>query len=180
MGDAVPSRFDLPGRDLSSYLCGRTFSLTSHRPLEDAGCERIGTADPYDLFIAHSARRSAGDLRSRGDGGPIEWRGRCIPHGTNKLSGPWKPEIDSKNPMKRWFQKLLSPDRRRGKRLPLPGLVAYYWDGGVPEPHGIQAISSSGMYLLTDQQWYRGTLVTMTLQRTDNTDDGLERSIAVQ
>jgi Flp pilus assembly protein TadG len=53
-------------------------------------------------------------------------------------------------------------------------LVAYYWDGSVPMAHEIQNISSTGFYLLTDERWHLGTIVRMTLQRTDapngNTD----------
>ena len=40
-------------------------------------------------------------------------------------------------------------DRRRSKRHPLPGLVAYYWTGGTPQAHQIGDISSTGFYLLT-------------------------------
>jgi hypothetical protein len=40
--------------------------------------------------------------------------------------------------------------------------------------HEIQNISSTGFYLLTDERWHLGTIVRMTLQRTDipngNTD----------
>ena len=49
-------------------------------------------------------------------------------------------------------------------------LVAYYWDGSVPMAHEIQNISSTGFYLLTDERWHLGTIVTMTLQRTDIED----------
>jgi hypothetical protein len=96
------------------------------------------------------------------------------------MNGQSKPETNDASSWKHWFRTPSSSERRRARRQPLPGLVAYYWDGGAPEPRGIQEISSTGMYLLTDQSWYKGTLMTMTLQRTDSTDDGLERSIAVQ
>ncbi len=71
-----------------------------------------------------------------------------------------------------WFIKFLrwlSTDRRASKRHPLPGLVAYYWTGGAPEAFHIGDISGHGLYLLTDERWYPGTMILMTLQRT-NTD----------
>jgi Flp pilus assembly protein TadG len=46
-------------------------------------------------------------------------------------------------------------------------VVAYYWDGSVPIAHKIQNISATGFYLLTRERWQPGTVVTMTLQRSD-------------
>ena len=66
-----------------------------------------------------------------------------------------------------WFKGLSSADRRKAQRLKSPLLVAYYWDGSVPTAHPIQNISSTGFYLLTTERWHQGTVITMTLQRTD-------------
>jgi Flp pilus assembly protein TadG len=66
-----------------------------------------------------------------------------------------------------WFKKLSSFDHRRAQRLESPLLVAYYWDGSVPVGHEIRDISSSGFYLVTTERWHPGTVVTMTLQRSD-------------
>jgi hypothetical protein len=41
-------------------------------------------------------------------------------------------------------------------------------------------VSNTGFYLLTDQRWYPGTLITMTLQRTEKSDDGSKSSVAIQ
>src|ERR1700723_2231485 len=84
------------------------------------------------------------------------------------------------SPVKSWFEQLMSRDRRRTRRYEAPRLVAYYWDGATPQAHRIRDISSTGFYLLTEERWYAGTLVTMTLQRTGSADTGSERSIAVQ
>jgi hypothetical protein len=46
--------------------------------------------------------------------------------------------------------------------------------------HGIKDTSATGLYLLTENRWPLGTLVMMTLQRTDSADEKLDRSIAVQ
>ena len=60
-------------------------------------------------------------------------------------------------------------------------LVAYYWDGATPMAHEIRNISSTGFFLLTKERWHLGTIVTMTLQRTDTApeDSGTQHHIAV-
>lgn len=79
-----------------------------------------------------------------------------------------------------WLKDWLSSDRRRAQRLPLPGVVAYYWTGSAPRAYQIADISATGFYLLTEERWFPGTMVLMTLQRTDNDGNNLEDSIAVQ
>jgi hypothetical protein len=66
-----------------------------------------------------------------------------------------------------WFKRLSSSEHRKAQRMKSPLLVAYYWDGAVPTSHPIQNISSTGAYLSTKERWLPGTMVTMTLQRTD-------------
>ena len=82
--------------------------------------------------------------------------------------------------MNSWFEELMSQHRRRAQRHIEPRLVAFYWDGAAPQPRYIRDVSNTGFYLLTDQRWYPGTLITMTLQRTEKSDDGSKSSIAVQ
>ncbi|MGA2349197.1 MAG: hypothetical protein ABSF70_02090 [Terracidiphilus sp.] len=70
---------------------------------------------------------------------------------------------------KNWLQRWLSPDPpepRKAPRETLPGLAVYFWTGGTPKPHAILNISSTGMYVLTEERWYPGTLVQMTLKKT--------------
>ena len=81
---------------------------------------------------------------------------------------------------KSWWQKLLNPDppdKRHALRETIPGLIAYYWTGGASTPNQVRDISSSGLYLVTSERWYPGTVVRMTLTLQDG---GAERSIAVQ
>ena len=82
--------------------------------------------------------------------------------------------------MKNWFEELMSRNQRRPQRYIAPRMVAYFWDGGPPAAHCIRDVSSTGMYLLTTQRWYPGTLVTMTLQRTEKDEAGVRQSITVQ
>src|SRR5947208_17027764 len=80
-----------------------------------------------------------------------------------------------------WFKRLSSTEHRRAQRMKAPLLVAFYWDGSAPMSHEVQYISSTGFYLSTTERWLPGTMVTMTLQRTDITNghSGTEPHIAV-
>jgi uncharacterized membrane protein (UPF0127 family) len=71
-------------------------------------------------------------------------------------------------------------DRRRAAREQWPRLVAYDWTGACIAVSAIRDISSTGMYLLTKQRWPIGTLVMMTLQRTDDVEETFEPAITVQ
>jgi hypothetical protein len=119
-------------------------------------------------------------------GGPglLELENRSQPdtrvsRGTHEMSLV-QPGENTSRPPRSWLERWWSPDPRRAPRDPLPGLAAYYWNGSAPEPHGIRDISSSGLYVVTEERWYPGTLVLMTLQRTDCGEEVEERSIAVQ
>lgn len=80
---------------------------------------------------------------------------------------------------KNWLERWWSPDPRRAPRESASGLAAYYWTGASPIPHSIRDISSTGLYVVTEERWYPGTLVLMTLQRTDGEEAREERSIYV-
>jgi hypothetical protein len=59
-------------------------------------------------------------------------------------------------------------------------LLAYYWNGAAPAPHSVRDISSAGAYLVTEERWHPGTVLMLTLQRTDKYIDGHPRSIPLQ
>ena len=79
----------------------------------------------------------------------------------------------------RWFERLISQERRRAERQKPLRLIAHYWDGAAPAGHNIRDISSTGLYLLTEQRWYPGTMVTMSLQRAGVPDSDPDRAIRV-
>jgi Flp pilus assembly protein TadG len=82
--------------------------------------------------------------------------------------------------LKDLFDQLFSNDRRRADRKPSPNMAVHYWDGGAPKEHSIRDISSTGLFLLTEERWYLGTLLVMTLQRKGQPGENSKRSIAVQ
>jgi hypothetical protein len=53
----------------------------------------------------------------------------------------------------------------RPERRPVPEFFVYFPDGDAPKSAAIKNISSTGVYLLTDERWLPGTHVHLTLQR---------------
>jgi hypothetical protein len=81
---------------------------------------------------------------------------------------------------KNWLQRLLSTkreDQRGALRESIPGLTAFFFTGGPPVPHGVRDVSETGVYVLTDERWYPGTVVRITL--TDQREPTAERSFTI-
>jgi hypothetical protein len=89
---------------------------------------------------------------------------------------PAKPVKQGKS----WLQRVLGlepPDPRKAHRESLEGLSAYFFTGGTPVAHSVRDISLTGLYVLTSERWYPGTMVRMTL--TDRHEPTVERSITL-
>ena len=84
------------------------------------------------------------------------------------------------NAVARCFEWLTSRERRKAERRERLPLVAHYWDGGAPIAHEVRDISRRGLYLSTEQRWYPGTLVMLTLQREDLSESHPDRSITIR
>ena len=83
-------------------------------------------------------------------------------------------------PAKSWLQRFLSPDPpqpRKAQRESIQGIAAYFFNGGQSVAHGVRDISPTGFYVFTDERWYPGTIIRMTL--TDQRQPSAERSITV-
>jgi hypothetical protein len=118
-------------------------------------------------------------------GGPglleLENRSEEEPSATQQthLMGLIQPEMNDVRPPRGWLERWWSPDPRKAPREPAPGLAAYYWTGGPPKAHPVKDISSSGLYVITEERWYPGTLVLMTLQNSEAGEEVKERTICV-
>jgi hypothetical protein len=91
-------------------------------------------------------------------------------------SEAWKKRAEPKG----WLARLLKKepvDPRNSSRESLPGLIAYFFTGGTPVGHPVRDISARGMFILTEERWYPGTVVRITL--TDRHKPTVERSITV-
>ena len=90
------------------------------------------------------------------------------------------PESRPAQREKSWLQRWWSPDPRKAPRESAHGLAAYYWNGGPPRPYEIKDISATGLFVVTEERWYPGTLVLMKLRRTDGGEESREYSISAQ
>jgi hypothetical protein len=95
------------------------------------------------------------------------------------MMGLIQPEMTDLRPPRGWLERWWSPDPRRAPREAANGLAAYYWTGGPPEAHPVRDISATGLYVVTEERWYPGTLILMTLQNTGFGDEVAERTICV-
>jgi len=89
-------------------------------------------------------------------------------------------EEKSAKPARSWLQRWLNPEPtqpRKALRESVSGLTAYFFTGGAPVPHAVRDVSTSGMYVFTDERWYPGTVVRMTL--TDRLQPTAENSITL-
>jgi uncharacterized protein len=81
---------------------------------------------------------------------------------------------------KGWLQKLISSepsDPRRATREAIPWLVAYFFTGGKPTAYTIRDVSATGMYVITEERWYPGTVIRVTL--TDRRQPTRDRSFTI-
>jgi hypothetical protein len=96
-----------------------------------------------------------------------------------------EPGMKDVKPPKSWLERWWSPDprkapdMRKAPREMTPGLAAYYWTGSAPKAHNIRDISATGMYVVTEERWYPGTLILMTLQDSNDGPESVEHSISV-
>lgn len=71
-------------------------------------------------------------------------------------------------PKRSWLDRWLNPepsDKRKVTREVAPGLIARFWNGGPPQAHPVRDISASGLYVVTEERWYLGTQILITLTR---------------
>ncbi len=97
------------------------------------------------------------------------------PQPTEKPAPRWKV-ADSRS----WLQRFLDPeppDPRKAERQTLTGLVAYFFTGGRPVAHPVRDISATGIFVFTEERWYPGTVVRITM--TDQQDPTSQRSLTL-
>jgi hypothetical protein len=80
-----------------------------------------------------------------------------------------------------WLEKFLKHDSERvAERRPVDHFAAYRWDGSNLKQDTVRDISSTGVYIFTEERLQRGTLVSLTLQREGPLEKTAERRIVVQ
>jgi hypothetical protein len=106
------------------------------------------------------------------------------PRGSPKNAKPWMDVArqPAKAPLGKLGKWLFPdpPDPRKASRQPVAGLVAHFFTGGAPQPHEVRDVSPTGLYVVTTERWYPGTLVRMTLTKPDIGQSPTDRSITIQ
>jgi hypothetical protein len=139
--------------------------------LTDLSNSTDGDSGTQDQSIAEPSSSNSGSIRMPHQAAHQKPNARETESEGEKKSS-WGARIQ------RWFFPEAQSDNRSFRRA-LPGLIAYHWSGGTPQPYPLGNISETGFYLLTDERPYPGTLIMMTLQRTGTGGEKLEESIAV-
>lgn len=131
-------------------------ALTVSPPIPPAPARKVSTSTPKRPRRGAEPNRAA--VRSTG-----EYLDRAESH------------------LQSWFLKWFDPPdpRRHSQRMAAPPLAAYHWSTDVPKGLKIADISAGGMYVLTDERWTEGVIVSLTLQRTDMEKGSAESWIAV-
>ncbi len=55
-------------------------------------------------------------------------------------------------------------DHRAEQRVSDPGIVAFFWSGGIPHPNPVRHIGYDGAFIETQGKWYVGAILALTLQ----------------
>lgn len=84
------------------------------------------------------------------------------------------------NSMNSWSEKSSLPHRKRAERRPVPELTAYHWSGAGLKQEGVKDISSTGLYVITQERWLPGESVSVTLQRKGPPEQISDRRITLR
>jgi hypothetical protein len=112
---------------------------------------------------------------------PSEDAALCVasmPIENTQVNGSVKITPSRKGFLARWFSPIPA-DRRTAPRTLVDNLVASFWTGGAPTVNPVRDISSSGLYVVTTERWYPGTVIRMTLTMRMVVEEALETSICV-
>jgi CheY-like chemotaxis protein len=116
----------------------------------------------------------SGQVRRNMDASPVDTFPSGVSRGNvwnDRKSEEFKPRM---NWLQRWWY-LGLPEPRKAPRESFPGLAAHFWTGDTPVEHRIRDISQTGLYVITDERWFAGTVVRMTL--TDSGESTNKNSI---
>ena len=77
-------------------------------------------------------------------------------------------------------EKFSRTETKRAERRPAQGFVAHYRVGRSSRQGDIKNISSTGLFLLTEERWVPGTVVSLTLQMQTPLEAISEHPITVE
>ncbi len=144
-------------------------------PTRSVFCSNTQIGDQFIICSPQALAAHLSDQGSNGRGGPV----MSGEPKQNPDSPARQPNGSSPSWLKRLFRAV--SDRRRAARCAIPGVAAYYWEGGSPEPHDVLNLSASGAYIRAAKRWLPGTIIELSLQaEPKNGDHSSDSRIAVQ
>lgn len=94
---------------------------------------------------------------------------RNIEHSLDEVD--LRPQNGRSSVVKNWLMQKPDTERRNAPRRRWPHLEALDVDDNSVAPFAVRDISTTGLYLITEERWPLGTRVRMSVQRTDGLDD---------
>ena len=79
-----------------------------------------------------------------------------------------------------WLEKFLTPESDRAERRFVEQFAAYRWNGEALTQEAVRDISSTGLYVLTQERWQPGTILALTMQREGSLELDPARRITTQ
>ena len=79
-----------------------------------------------------------------------------------------------------WLDKLLKAEPDRAERRPVSDFAAYRWTHSGLRQDAVKNVSSTGVYLITEERWQPGTILTLTLQRKGQVELSSQYRITTQ
>jgi len=99
----------------------------------------------------------------------VSWLGKVL-----------KPDSETIAASIRRLEKFVTPDSDRAERRKVEQFAAYRWNGSDLSQDRVSDISSTGLYLVTQERWQPGTILALTLQREGPLDPDPARRITTQ
>jgi hypothetical protein len=99
----------------------------------------------------------------------VSWLGKVL-----------KPDSNTVSASLNWLEKFVTPEADRAERRVVEQFAAYRWNGSTLVQGMVRDISSSGLYLMTDERWQPGTIIALTLQREGPLDPDPARRVTTQ
>jgi hypothetical protein len=99
----------------------------------------------------------------------VSWLGKVL-----------KPDSETLSASINWLEKFVTPEADRAERRVVEQFAAYRWNGSTLVQGTVRDISSSGLYLITDERWEPGSVIALTLQREGPLDPDPTRRVTTQ
>ena len=139
----------------------RTWQVQKSSTAEDAG-------EPGAIPHIAASREETSPQAGTGPGQAVD--AKAVQRKSERTAERVSSQTEARHskPKRGWLDRWLYPepaDKRRVARETTPGLIARFWSGGPPQAHPVRDISASGLFVVTEERWYLGTQILITLTK---------------